>query len=139
MTWQWTSLKQSPGNDASAMWLMQDGSILVNLAGSKKLVALYPDDKGSYANGSWIDAGDFLLEKLNFSSAVLSDGRLVACGGEQTGPGLPTTESNFCEIYDPRTLLSTAVKPPPGWMSIGDSPSVVLNDGTFMLGNTQGK
>lgn len=139
MTWVWRSLNQSPGTYASAMWLMQDGSVLANLYDSTKLMALYPDSTGSYVNGSWVDAGDFLLEKLNFASAVLSDGRLIACGGEQTGSGLPQTESNFCELYDPRTGVSTAVAPPPGWASIGDSPSVVLGDGTFLLGNTQGR
>jgi hypothetical protein len=139
MTWVWSRLNQSPGNYASAMWLMQDGSVLANLYGGTKLMALYPDSAGSYVNGAWVDAGDFLLAKANFSSAVLSDGRLIACGGEQTGPQLQQTESNFCEIYDPRTGSSTPISPPPGWTNIGDSPSVVLSDGTFMLGNTQGR
>jgi hypothetical protein len=53
----------------------------------------------SYANGSWTAAGNFLREKWAFSSAVLSDGRLVACGGEYSGSGLPENETNFCEIY----------------------------------------
>ena len=51
---------------------------------------------------------------------------------------MPQTETNFCEIYDPRTQSSLELSPPPGWVSIGDSPSAVLNDGTFLLGNTQG-
>ena len=82
----WTLLKNLPGTCASAMWLMQDGSVLANLYGEKQLVALRPDQKGSYANGKWSPAGSFHLEKLFFASAVLSDGRLVACGGEDWGP-----------------------------------------------------
>jgi hypothetical protein len=93
---------------------------------------------GSYSNGTWKSAGNFLLQKWAFSSAVLSDGRLVACGGEYSGPQLPQNETNFCEIYDPRMQYSTQLPPPAGWSNIGDGPSVVLNDGTFLLGNTQG-
>ncbi len=134
----WRRLNQSPGNYASAMWLMQDGSVLANLYGSKQLMALRPDGEGSYANGSWSSAGDFLLEKWAFTSAVLSDGRLVACGGEYSGAGLPETETGFCEVYDPRYQSSTQFAPPPGWTNIGDSPSATLNDGTLLIGNTQG-
>src|SRR5580704_13051300 len=49
----WTRLSQLPAGYASAMWLMQDGSVLANLYNSTQLVALHPDGKGSYANGSW--------------------------------------------------------------------------------------
>ena len=139
MGWSWSQLRQSPGGKANAMWLMQDGSVLANLNGSTQLMALHPDGQGSYVNGSWKPAGNFLLIKNAFASAVLSDGRLITCGGENTGPNYSTkSETNFCEIYDPGTQSSTQLAPPPGWPSIGDSPSVVLNDGTFLLGNTQG-
>src|ERR1022692_344433 len=139
MAVSWSPLNQSPENTANAMWLMQDGSVLVCLASDgATLKSLHPDSKGSYANGSWSEAGNFLLAKMNFASAVLPDGRLVACGGEQSGPGCPTTETNYCEIYDPLKKSSTEFPAPTGWGSIGDSPSVVLTDGTFMLGNTQG-
>jgi hypothetical protein len=135
----WTSLSNSPGNYASAMWLMQDGSVLANLYNSTQLMALYSDQAGSYVNGSWSSAGNFLLEKWAFTSAVLSDGRLVSCGGEYSGSGLPETETNFCEIYDPVTQSSTSFPAPPNWTSIGDGPSALLNDGTLLVGNTQGR
>jgi hypothetical protein len=134
----WSLLNQSPGNFASAMWLMQDGSVLVNLFGSTQLVALYPDIQGSYVNGSWRPAGGFLLEKSNFSSAVLSDGRLIACGGQYSGSQSDENNTNFCEIYAPLTQVSTRVAPPAGWPNIGAAPTAVLNDGTFLIGNTQG-
>ena len=143
MSIKWTLLKHLPAANASAMWLMQDGSILANLYGTKQLVILRPDEKGSYADGSWSPArGNLLLEKLFFASAVLSDGRVVACGGEFTGPGYPNgPESNFCEIYDPFNGGPSVQFPAPApggvtWTGIGDAPSVVLNDGTFMMGNS---
>jgi hypothetical protein len=144
MAVKWTLLKHLPAGNASAMWLMQDGSILANIYGQKQLVILRPDEKGSYADGSWSPIGNFLLEKLFFSSAVLSDGRLVACGGEFWGPnyefGNPN-ESNFCEVYDPFDAGPSIQIPAPApggmtWPTIGDAPSVVLNDGTFMMGNS---
>ena len=54
--------------------------------------------------------------------------------------GLSNGDTNFCEIYDPRTSPSTVtpLPPPPGWGNIADAPSCVLTDGTFLLGNTQG-
>jgi hypothetical protein len=134
----WTLLSNSPGNTANGMWLMQDGAVLVCLGSDgATLKFLRPDSSGSYANGSWSDAGTFLQAKGGFGAAVLSDGRLVTCGGENL-PGMPMAETNFCEIYDPLTKSSKQFQPPSDWTSIGDSPSVVLPDGTFMLGNTQG-
>jgi hypothetical protein len=120
------------------MWLMLDGTVLAYLSGGTQLMSLRPDTQGSYANGEWTNVGNLLLEKQWFASAVLSDGRVVTCGGELSGPGLSENETNFCEIYDPISATSTQFQPPSGWTNIGDSPSVVLNDGTFMLGNAQG-
>jgi len=118
---------------AGPMWLMQDGTVL-GCTDGQTLKFLHPDSRGSYANGTWSDAGKLLLARDNFASAVLPDGRLVVCGGEQSGPGLPTNDTKRCEIYDPIKKSSTEFQPPTGWDSIGDSPSVVLTDGTFMLG-----
>ena len=134
----WSPLKQLPeGRTASGMWLMQDGSVLANFLFDTPLMVLRPDGSGSYADGSWTAAGNFLAPKADYAAAVLSDGRLVTCGGEYYGTA-PKDSSNFCEIYDPTTQESTALAPPPGWNSIADSPSAVLSDGRFLLGNTQG-
>jgi len=138
MSMVWTPLTNSPGGAVSGMWLMLDGSILVNIFGSTQLMLLRPDNTGSYAKGTWTKAGNFLLEKRAYASAVLSDGKLVTLGGEFTGPNLPKNESNFCEVYDPVAQTSTKVTPPPNWPHIGDAPTAVLNDGTVIVGNTQG-
>jgi hypothetical protein len=137
MTVTWAAVPNSRGR-ASAMWLLQDGNVLVHLENNKALYTLAPNAKGSYSAGSWNPVGAVHLERLFFASAVLSDGRVVMCGGEYSGPGLPQTESNACEIYDPVRQVSTVFAAPPGWTNIGDAPSVVLPDGRFMIGNTQG-
>jgi hypothetical protein len=139
MSVTWNSLSNSPGGYASAMWLMGDGTVLVNLYKTTQLMALHPDPTGSYVDGMWTSVGELLLEKWAFSSAVLIDGRLVTCGGEYSGPGLPQTETNFCEIFDPTTRSSTQFAPPKNWTNIGDGPTALLADGTMMIGNTQGR
>ena len=120
MGWSWSPLHQKPAGSANAMWLMQDGSVLVNIYGLTQLMALRPDAQDSYVNGSWTKAGNFLLPKNAFASAVLSDGRLITCGGENTGPGYSTkSETNFCEVYIPESQFSFELAPPPGWTAIG--------------------
>lgn len=70
------------------------------------------------------------------ASAVLPDGRLIVEGGELNygvGP-----ESNLGAIYDPVanawTSLSTPNAGAGNWVAIGDAPSTVLANGTFMIG-----
>ncbi|HWY14470.1 MAG TPA: VCBS repeat-containing protein [Rhizomicrobium sp.] len=139
MSVSWNLLQNSPPSFASAMWLMQDGTVLANPYGSTQLWRLTPDASGSFLTGTWVLDGNLLLQKAAFASAVLSDGRLVTCGGEFSGPVLTQqNENNFCEIYDPFVHVAAAFAAPDKWTNIGDAPSAVLNDGTFMIGNTQG-
>jgi hypothetical protein len=71
---------------------------------------------------------------LYFASAVLPDGRVLVEGGEY----------DFCQgaetaqgaIYDPVMNTWTNVNPPGGWTEIGDAPSAVLSDETFMIGQS---
>ncbi len=134
----WTPLASTPGSSTLGMWLMQDGSIVAQLGDAKTLSRLTPDASGNYANGSWSPAGNFLLKKKFYASAVLSDGRLVACGGEYSGANLDQTETKYCEVYDPIAQTSTHFASPPGWTNIGDAPSAILPDGSMLIGNTQG-
>jgi len=128
----------SPGAYATAMWLMLDGSVLANPSGGTGLSKLVPDPQGNYATGNWSAVGNLLLQKTDYSSAVLSNGKLVTCGGEYSGPKLTQSETNFCEIYDPVTNTPTQFQAPTGWTNIGDGPTATRNDGTLVLGNTQG-
>jgi hypothetical protein len=135
----WTALPQPPPFVAYGMWMMQDGTVLAEGNDAQTLYRLTPSQTGSYIQGIWSRAGQFLLEKADFASGLLPNGNLVTCGGEHTGAGLPMTESNFCEMYNPTTQTSQQITAPPGWASIGDSPSTTLADGSWFLGNTQGQ
>ena len=68
---------------------------------------------------------------------MLPDGRVIVEGGEYNF--LQFAETNKGSIYNPTTNSWTQVNPPAGWSSIGDSPGVVLNDGTFMMGQNSSK
>ena len=67
-----------------------------------------------------------------FASAVLADGRLLIEGGEYNFGQFTLT--NLGAIYDPKLNTWTPLNPPPGWDYIGDSPSVVLPNGHFLIG-----
>ena len=74
-------------------------------------------------------------DPLYFASAVLPDGRVLVEGGEYVGGG--QAESLLGAIYDPVTNAWTSVSPPAGWPAIGDGESIILANGTFMLGNSE--
>ncbi len=80
-----------------------------------------------------------------FASAVLADGRVIFAGGEYNGSDGDFVLTNMCAIYDPVADTWAPLYPPPFVIdqyppraefapnAIGDSSSVVLEDGTFML------
>jgi hypothetical protein len=70
---------------------------------------------------------------LYFASAVLPDGKLIVQGGEYNFCN--PAETTLGAIYDPAANSWTSVAAPSGWSSIGDAESVVLENGTYMLGN----
>jgi len=115
--------------------LMTDGTVMVQDLCSPAWYALVPDANGNYVNGQWIARASLPSNyaPLYFASAVLSDGKLIVNGGEY----------NFCKgadttlgaIYDPVANTWTPVSPPSGWSTIGDAASVVLDNGTYMIGN----
>jgi hypothetical protein len=97
---------------------------------------LTPDINGSYLNGIWTQLASLPVSysPLYSAEAVLADGRVVVIGGEYSGPNSDFTLTNEGAIYDPRTDTWTPLAPPPGIANIGDSPSTVLPDGRFLLG-----
>ncbi|MBV9727111.1 MAG: hypothetical protein JO299_18260 [Gammaproteobacteria bacterium] len=141
--------------------LLTDGSVLfeVNAVDDNGNISfleykLSPDAFGSYVNGTWKQVASLpdAASTANpngwgpfaFASAVLADGRVIYEGGEYTGL-FQFLLTNRGAIYDPVADKWTSVPPPPFFVDlyppravfapnpIGDSASVVLADGTFML------
>jgi hypothetical protein len=97
-----------------------------------------PDQNGSYVNGTWTKLSSLPsgYTPLDFASAVLPDGRVFVQGGEwTTATETNPTDTSQGAIYDPLQNTWTSISPPSGWSQIGDAPSVVLANGTLMLGN----
>jgi hypothetical protein len=104
---------------------------------------LTPDVNGSYVNGTWSSMAQLPTGYVPtyFASAVLRDGRVIVVGGEFNENA--QTETTFGAIYDPAVDVWTPVQPPSPiatwYESVGDAPSVVLADGTFMIGSIYGQ
>ena len=100
---------------------------------------LRPDINGSYLNGTWTQLASLpqSYSPIAATEAVLADGRVLIIGGEYSNftLGEPFTLTNQGAIYDPRTDTWSPLAPPPGFNFIGDSPSAVLPDGRFLLGD----
>lgn len=147
----WTTLTTT-GAPTTESWsnplLLTDGTVLVHDAEALDWYKLTPDDTGSYANGTWSQVASLPTgyAPLYFASAVLPDGRVIIQGGEYNAACSANNPVwvNQGAIYDPVANSWSAVSPPSGWGSntcgasltdpIGDAQSIVLPDGTFMLG-----
>jgi len=141
--------------------LLTDGSVLIEALAcddngniSFLEYKLSPDAFGSYVNGTWKQVASLpdAASSANpngwgpfaFAAAVLADGRVIYEGGEYTGL-FQFLLTNRGAIYDPVADKWTPVPPPPFFVDlyppravfapnpIGDSASIVLADGTFML------
>ena len=128
------TLVNQPDDHVGVCYLLTDGTVMCQGRHSTDWSKLTPDISGSYLNGTWnrlaeLPAG---YAPFAFASSVLADGRLVIVGGEYNFDFFALT--NKGAIYDPTANTWTPVKPPAGWDFIGESPSVVLPDGMFLVG-----
>lgn len=132
----WTPLKNQPSFAANAALLLTDGRVIVQDTNASDWWTLTPDDKGSYVNGTWKQIASLQsgYSPLYHAAAILPDGRLMIQGGEYNGSNTPVW-TNQGSIYDPVKNKWTPVNPPSGWSQIGDAQSVILEGGTFMLGD----
>jgi hypothetical protein len=135
---QWQPVQNVPNIGAGAMALLTDGRVLMHDESGNPGTwgnwwTLTPDSTGSYATGTWTQVATMPsgYGPLYFASAVLPDGRYIAQGGEYNNGGDAWTKLGA--IYDPVANSWTSVTPPSGWNSIGDSPTAVLANGTYML------
>jgi hypothetical protein len=133
----WEELANSApwANGPGSQILMTDGTVLVQDSCTPNWFRLTPDSTGNYQNGTWTEIAGMPSNygPLYFASAVLADGKLIVNGGEYNFCN--GDETNLGAIYDPIANSWTAVSPPSGWGQIGDGQSVVLNNGTYMIGN----
>jgi hypothetical protein len=131
-----SALTHQPPTQVGIAFLLTDGRVLAQGGNLTDWYALAPDATGRYQNGTWTKMAS-LPAAWNyapdaFASAVLADGRVVVEGGEYNGGQFALT--NKGAIYDPVANAWTQLAPPPGWGNIGDSPSVVLADGRYVVG-----
>ena len=136
-----TDLDQVPPDSFSLAFLLTDGTVMVQgdaVANTGAAVSawykLTPDAFGSYVHGTWSQLASLSSGYVPyvFASAVLADGRVVIVGGEYNQGVFTLTAQGA--VYDPRLDQWTLLDPPAGWDYIGDSPSVVLPDGRFVIG-----
>ncbi|MDA8356589.1 MAG: hypothetical protein M0Z95_09935, partial [Actinomycetota bacterium] len=140
--WQTISV---PGRlHPGTMLLLTDGAVMVQDQGPSNSGApgwwlLTPNSMDSYVDGSWRQIASLPTGygPISFASAVLPDGRDIIEGGEDN-LGHTGALTNLGAVYQPLTNHWTSVEPPVGatWGTIGDAPSVVLANGTFMLGGS---
>jgi hypothetical protein len=134
---KWQNLKHPPTFQTDTALLLTDGRAMVHEYNSPNWWSLTPDNTGSYINGTWKQLGSMPSDyaPLYFASQVLPDGRVLVEGGEYNF--LSQDETNLGAIYDPIKNKWTNVNPPSGWGEIGDSPSVILPNGTFIIGQNE--
>jgi hypothetical protein len=130
MAGTWKPLGNQPGFNTSTMILLTDGRVMVQEEGSAHWHALTPDAQGSYVNGSWSSLKDMSFWRRYYASAVLLDGRVFVCGGEQSGD---VGDTNKGEIYDPLADSWTSIATPP-WAQVGDAACCTLPDGRVLVG-----
>jgi len=142
---QWSTLTNAmPNNNPDTCLLLTDGTVMCHEYNTQHWHRLVPDPFGSYQNGTWDPSGITIADMPNgyaplyFASAVLPDGRVVIIGGEDD-PCCNMVETNIGFMYDPTTnKWSAQLKEQFGTGNVGDDPSVILQDGTMVIGNING-
>jgi hypothetical protein len=130
-----TTLKHQPPDGDGLSFQLTDGRVLVQGNSGNDFWTLTPDINGSYVNGTWTQVASLAsnYDPYAESSAVLADGRVILEGGEYNFGQFALT--NLGAIYDPVKNTWTPVPAPKGWSYIGDSPSIVLPNGNYLIGN----
>ena len=142
-----TVLGNQPPESGYLTLLLTDGSVMmqsVNDAGV--FYKLTPDSTGGYLNGTWQRLASPPTGYAPFAGAqaVLADGRVLFVGGEYNQnqydlPFDPSGLTNMSAVYDPVADSWTMIAAPPGVAYIGDVPSAVMPDGSFVFGDKLGR
>ena len=130
-----TPLVHQPPDGILIAFQLTDGTVMVQGNAASDWYKLTPDITGSYVKGTWTRLPDLPSGYVPyaFASAVLADGRLIVEGGEYNNWNFALT--NQGAVYNPLTNTWTKLQPPPGWGYIGDSPSSMLPDNTYIIGD----
>jgi hypothetical protein len=125
----WTRLANLPPEGINAMLLLPDGTVMA--AGDNLEATWYrltPDSLGGYVNGTWSTLASMNSTRLYYSSAVLTNGRVLVAGGEYG------TGENTAEVYDPIANTWTLTPAPPaGQTGFSDSISKILPNGNVLV------
>jgi hypothetical protein len=132
-------LTHSAPDNCIISFQLTDGTILCQGNFEYDWYKLTPDIQGSYVNGTWTRMANLPSGYVPdaFASSVLADGRLVITGGEYLNDEFTLT--NLGAIYDPVKNAWTNLPAPSAWPYIGDSPSSVLPNGYYLVGNKLAK
>lgn len=132
-----TPLKNQPPDGVIYSFQLTDGTVMAQGYNCSDWWELTPDNTGSYVDGTWTQLASLPPGYAPYAtaSAVLADGRLLLEGGEYSDCGGVFSLTNQGAIYDPVANTWTTVTPPKGWNYIGDSPSTVLVNGDYLIGN----
>src|SRR5580693_6643144 len=132
----WQPLTNQPTFFASSALLLTDGTVMVQASEGRAWWRLTPDATGNYVNGTWSKLAPLPsgYSPLYYAGAVLPSGQVVINGGEYNGGSTPV-ETTLGAIYNPVTNTWKTLAGPSGWTQIGDAQSVVLSNGSYMLGN----
>jgi hypothetical protein len=135
-TWADVSGDPFTGEGAWGPLLLTDGSVIMKHAftgSAGQWYKLTPNKKGKYTTGKWTQIASMPsgYQPDGYAAQVLTSGDVLIEGGEYNGGSAVWT--NKGAIYDPVANKWTSVTPPSGWGSIGDSESLVLPDGTYLL------
>jgi hypothetical protein len=146
-TGPFTALANQPPEPGYLAMLLTDGSVLMqSISDAGVFYKLSPDSQGSYVNGTWsmISRPPAGYAPYAGAEAVLSDGRVLFVGGEYNQnnyslPFAPSGLTNMSAVYDPVADEWQMIAPPAGVAYIGDVPSAVLPDGSFVFGDKLGE
>jgi hypothetical protein len=143
----WTQFTTPPSWFLDTCLLLTTGDVMCHQSASNAWHRLRPDAFGNYQNGTWdstpiptmpngndssFGCSNCVYAPVFFGSAVLSDGRVVVIGGEDNGL-TGNVDTNIGFIYDPvaNTWGSQLTSAFTGG-NVGDTMSMVLQDGTFV-------
>ena len=142
-----TVLANQPPEMGYLTLLLTDGSVMMQSANDASVFYdLMPASDGGYVNGTWrkLASPPAGYAPADGAQVVLADGRVLFVGGEYNQnqyqlPFAPSGLTNMSAVYDPVADSWAMIAPPPGVAYIGDSPSVVLPDGSFVFGRKLGR